>query len=172
MGTPHVATHDRTCAGNPPVVDCKHTAGMSQQVEKGKGGGIPHILPASLLCFTFRNNSLHCARKKKKKKDVTLLRPWRPHLFCVFEPGPTRRDTPRPPLLLLLLLPWTSPLAAVERRSEGGEKSTSRLYFGAGSFLPLCGSQRRLPFVWRDLTAATRPGLCVIDKVSKTRQSL
>lgn len=71
MGTPHVATHDRTCAGNPPVVDRKHAAGMSQQVEKRKGGGF-HTSCQLLFCASLSGTTPSTAlAKKEKRRDIT-----------------------------------------------------------------------------------------------------
>lgn len=69
MGTPHVATHDRTCAGNHPVADRKHAAGMSQQVEKGKGGG-DSTHPASYSSVLHFQEQLSPLRLQKKRKKT------------------------------------------------------------------------------------------------------
>lgn len=69
MGTPHVATHDGTCAGNPPVVDRKHGWNESAggEGEGGEGGDSTHPASySSVLHFQEQVSPLRSQKKRKK----------------------------------------------------------------------------------------------------------
>lgn len=134
--------------------------------ESAGGRGIPHVLPTFLLNFTFMINSLHHARK-----TWPLLCSWRPHLF-VFWTNSTCRDTPT-----LVSPPGGN---CVQRWKGGGawRESMSRLDLAREAFLSSVQASMSEPepeaAVARSegFNSCTRPELCVIQKLSKTRQSL
>lgn len=103
MGTPHAAAHDGTCAGNPPGVDRKRTAGLWEQVDsEGVEFHTCGQLSPELQEQLSPLRLLKKAGRKPKRDTAASLEPT--SVLC-FNPGRARRDTPGslPPLPLLPL---------------------------------------------------------------------